>query len=153
MTGKACQTYFVQHKANNSNTFIIELYACILKIFAIIFRLPMNFLVSFGIYSTLKQNYKICQFFIFNKNSPMSSNIIIINIIRICYICVILAPKVPNEIQRGPRFWFFFFSIVSWTSFISKPESSKDLTIFLIPFISVFEIINVTLYSVPRIFY
>ena len=143
MTGKTCQTYFVQHKANNSNRFIIELYACILKIFAIIFQLPMNFLVSFGIYSTLKQNYKIWQFFIFNKYSPMSSNIIIINIIRICYICVILAPKVPNDIQRGPRFWFFFFSIVS----------SKHLTIFLIPFISVFEIINVTLDSVPRIFY
>ena len=31
---------------------ITELYACILKIFAITFLLPINFLISFGICST-----------------------------------------------------------------------------------------------------
>ena len=33
---------------------IIESYACILKIFAITFLLPINFIISLGIYSTSK---------------------------------------------------------------------------------------------------
>ena len=33
---------------------IIELYACFLKIFVMIFLIPMNFSISFGIFSTPK---------------------------------------------------------------------------------------------------
>ena len=43
------------------------------------------------------------------------------------------ALKVPNNIPRNPPFRSFAsFLIVSLTSFINKPDSSSDLTIFII---------------------
>ena len=45
---------------------------------------------------------------------------------------------------------FAFFSIVLLTLFISKPDSSKDLTIVMIFSITLFEFINAV--SKPRIF-
>ena len=54
-----------------------------------------------------------------------------------------LAPKVPNNIPRNPSFHSFaLFLIVSLTHFINNPDSSSDLTIFIISFISSFEINN-----------
>ena len=35
---------------------IIESYACVLKMFAFMFLLPINVLISFGICSTLKES-------------------------------------------------------------------------------------------------
>ena len=43
-----------------------------------------------------------------------------------------LAPKVPNNIPRNPP----FCSFVSLAHFINNPDSSRDLTIFMIAFIS-----------------
>ena len=55
-----------------------------------------------------------------------------------------LAPKVPSNIPRNPSFCSFAsFLIVSMTPFINKPESSRDLTIFMISSISLLEIIKV----------
>ena len=56
-----------------------------------------------------------------------------------------LAPKVPNNIPRNPHFCSFAsFLIVSLTLFfINDSGSSRDLTIFIISFISSLEIINV----------
>ena len=55
-----------------------------------------------------------------------------------------LAPKLPNKIPRNLPFCSFAsFLIVSLTPFINKPDSSKDLTIFIMPFISSLGIINV----------
>ena len=55
-----------------------------------------------------------------------------------------LAPKVPNNIPRNPPFYYFSsFSIAYPTPFINKPDSSRDLTIFMISFISSLKIINV----------
>ena len=48
------ETFIFEHKINNSSTIIIESFACVLKIFFMIFLLPMNFLNSFRICSTLK---------------------------------------------------------------------------------------------------
>ena len=55
-----------------------------------------------------------------------------------------LAPKVPSSILRNPPFCSFAsFLIVSLTPFLNKPDSSRDLTIFMISFISSFEIISI----------
>ena len=54
-----------------------------------------------------------------------------------------LAPTVPINNPRNPGFCYFAsFLIVSVTLFINKPDSSSDLTIFII-FIFSFEIISV----------
>ena len=43
-----------------------------------------------------------------------------------------LAPKVPNNIPKNPPFYSFaLFSIFSLTSFINKPDFSRDLIIFM----------------------
>ena len=55
-----------------------------------------------------------------------------------------LAPKVSNNIPRNYSFCSFAsFLIVSLMSFINHPDSSRDLTIFIISFISLLEIISV----------
>ena len=57
-----------------------------------------------------------------------------------------VVPKFLSNISRNRPFLFFAsFLIVSLTPFINKPESSSNLTVFLIPFVSSFEIINPTL--------
>ena len=54
------------------------------------------------------------------------------------------APNIPNKIPRNPHFYpFALFCIVSLTPFNDKPESSRDLTIFIMSFISSFDIICV----------
>ena len=56
------------------------------------------------------------------------------------------ALKVPNNIPRNPPVCFFAsFLTVSLTPFINKPDSSRDLTVFMILFRFLFEIINVIL--------
>ena len=63
-----------------------------------------------------------------------------------------LALKVPNHIPRNPPFCSFVsFLIVSLTDFINKSDSSRDLIIFMISFISSLEIINVVIPD-PNIF-
>ena len=53
-----------------------------------------------------------------------------------------LAPNFPNNIQRNPHFCSFAsFLIVSLKLFINKPDSSRDLIIFMKSFISLLEII------------
>ena len=48
-----------------------------------------------------------------------------------------LAPKMPHYIPRNPPFCSFAsFSIVSLTPFINNPDSSRDLTTFMISFVS-----------------
>ena len=55
-----------------------------------------------------------------------------------------LAPNVCYNILRNTRFCpFTSFLIVSLTSFINKPDSLRDLIIFMISFIFSFKIINV----------
>ena len=55
--------------------------------------------------------------------------------------------------SRNPLFCSLAsFSIVSPTPFINKPVSSKDLIIFMISFISSFEIVSVVM-SGPKIFF
>ena len=57
-----------------------------------------------------------------------------------------LAPNVPNEIPKNPPFCSFAsFLIVLLTRLINKPDSLKDLTIFIISFISSYETINVVI--------
>ena len=57
-----------------------------------------------------------------------------------------LAPEVPNNIPKNPRFYSFVFcSIVLVTPFNKISESSRALTIFIISFISLFEIISVVI--------
>ena len=54
-----------------------------------------------------------------------------------------LASKAPNNTLRNPPFsCYASFLIVLLTRFINKQDSSSDLTIFMIPFISSFQIIN-----------
>ena len=54
-----------------------------------------------------------------------------------------LAPNVHDNIPRNPLFYSFAsFLIVSLTLFVNKPDSSSDVTIFMISFISSFEIIS-----------
>ena len=63
-----------------------------------------------------------------------------------------LAAKVTNNIPRNSPFCYFaLFLIVSLTPFINKPDSSRDLTILMISFISSLEIINVAVPD-PNIF-
>ena len=52
----------------------------------------------------------------------------------------------PNNILKNPPFCYFAsFLIVSLMPFINNPYFSRDLIIFMIPFISSLEIINVVL--------
>ena len=63
------------------------------------------------------------------------------------------APKVPNKILRNHPFCSLASCwIVSLTPFNITPESSRDLTIFIISFISSFEIIKVVVPE-PSIFF
>ena len=63
-----------------------------------------------------------------------------------------LAPSAPYDVPRNPHFYSFTsFSIVSLTPIIHKPASSRDLIIFMISFISSFEIISVVMLD-PNIF-
>ena len=55
-----------------------------------------------------------------------------------------LPPNEPNNILENPLFCpFASFLIVSLRPFINKPDYSRDLTIFIISFISSFKIIDV----------
>ena len=57
-----------------------------------------------------------------------------------------LAPNVSSHIPWSPPFCFLTsFLIASLTHFINNPDYSRDLTIFIAPFISLFEIMNVVL--------
>ena len=57
-----------------------------------------------------------------------------------------LATNVPNRILRNHLFCILASSlIVSLTLFINKPDSSRDLIIFIKSFISSFEIISVVI--------
>ena len=52
---------------------------------------------------------------------------------------------------RNPHFCSFaLFSVVLLATFINKPDSSRDLTIFIILFISLFEI-NIVVIRSPKI--
>ena len=54
-----------------------------------------------------------------------------------------LAPKITINLPRNPFYCYLTsFIVVLLTSFINKPDSSRELTIFIIPFISWLEIIN-----------
>ena len=56
----------------------------------------------------------------------------------------ILALNISNSLLKNPLFCSFAsFLIVSLSPFIIKPDSSSDLTIYIIPFICSFETINV----------
>ena len=55
-------------------------------------------------------------------------------------------------LKNPPVCYFASFSIVSVTHFINKLDSLRDLTIFIISFISSFEIINIVI-LIPGIFY
>ena len=64
-----------------------------------------------------------------------------------------LAPKVPNTIPKNPLFYSFVsFSIVLVLSFNKILESSRAWTIFIMSFISSFQIIKVVLPE-PCIFF
>ena len=57
-----------------------------------------------------------------------------------------LALNVPNNIVRNTRLSFvalFLFFLL--TSFINKPDSSRDLVVYMISFISALEIVNIVL--------
>ena len=65
-----------------------------------------------------------------------------------------LAPNVPNNIRRIPPLYSFgSFLIVSLTLFINKPNSSRDLIIFVISSTSSFEIINVVIPDLKAFFW
>ena len=64
-----------------------------------------------------------------------------------------LAPNVPNSTLRNPPFCSFAsFLIVSLTPSNNHTESSRDLAIFKMSFISSFEIIKIVLWPDPNIF-
>ena len=64
-----------------------------------------------------------------------------------------LASNVPNNVLRNPTFCYFAsFLIVLPTRFINKPDFSTNLTIFMISFVSSFEIINVVIPE-PKMFF
>ena len=48
----------------------------------------------------------------------------------------------PNNMLRNLLFFFFLFSVVSLAPFINKSNSSRDLTIYMIPLIFSFKIIR-----------
>ena len=50
----------------------------------------------------------------------------------------ILAANVPKHVPRNPPFYFVSFLIGSQTSFISKPDSSRDLKVVSATFLLVF---------------
>ena len=51
------------------------------------------------------------------------------------------AAKGANKAKKNPRFWFFIsYFTVSVTPSVNTPESSNDLIILIIPFISSIEI-------------
>ena len=59
-----------------------------------------------------------------------------------------LAPYVPkNKLRNPPLCSFASFLIVSPTSFVNKRDSSRDLTIFMISFISLFKFINAVVHD------
>ena len=63
-----------------------------------------------------------------------------------------LAPKVAYSILKNPPFCYFAASLIVWiTPFTNKSDSSSDLTIFIIPFISSIKIINAVVPD-PNIF-
>ena len=52
----------------------------------------------------------------------------------------------PNDIPKNPPLYSFAsFLIVSLMLFINNPDSSRNVIIFMISFISLFEIISVVL--------
>ena len=60
------------------------------------------------------------------------------------------AANIPNSIPKMPPFCYFaLFLFVLETRFINKPESSKDVTIFIISSIILFEIVSVVV-TEPR---
>ena len=66
-----------------------------------------------------------------------------------------LAPNVPNSILRNTPFCSFTsFWTVSVTPFNNRPESSRDFTILIMSYISLFDIISVVvlLWPDPNIF-
>ena len=64
-----------------------------------------------------------------------------------------LADNAPINIGQNPPFCSFAsFLIVSLTPFISKPDFSRDLTIFIISSISLFEITNDVVLD-PKMFF
>ena len=69
-------------------THIIESYACILKIFAIIFQLPINFSIFLWNLFNTKTIETFCFTIIIINSNPVSSNIVAL--IKIYYICPIL---------------------------------------------------------------
>ena len=54
-----------------------------------------------------------------------------------------LPPNVPNNILKNPLFCPFASFLIFSQPFINKPDYTRDLTIFIISFISSFEIIDV----------
>ena len=64
------------------------------------------------------------------------------------------AATVPNHILRNPPFCYFAsFLIVSLMSSISKPDLSRDLTIFIVSSIVLLQIINVELDLKKKMFF
>ena len=57
----------------------------------------------------------------------------------------ILAANVPNNVGRSRPFSFVSFLVFSLIYFISNPDFSSDLAIFIILSISLLEIINVVI--------
>ena len=57
-------------------------------------------------------------------------------------ICNKLGPNVPNNLLRNPPFYSFISFCIIWLFFINKPDSWKGLTIFMIWFICLLEIIS-----------
>ena len=57
-----------------------------------------------------------------------------------------LALYLPNNIQRSPSFCSLASFLIVWlTSFINKPDSQYDVTIFIISLIFSFKITNIVL--------
>ena len=65
-----------------------------------------------------------------------------------------LVANVPNIVGRNPPFYpFVSFLIVSLIPFTSNPDSSNDLTIFIISSLSSFKFINVDVRPDPQVFF
>ena len=103
---------------------IIESSACILKIFVFTFSLPINVLISFGIYSTQKTIKVLSIITLYVQDNPMSSNIRVL--IKIYYIHFVL------YFIRQIIMWihiskfrlifivFFYFNIRQWMNWKKK---------------------------------
>ena len=64
-----------------------------------------------------------------------------------------LAPNVPNNMLINLLYFpFNSFSIVLLTHFIDKPDSLRDLTVLMISFLSLFDILNVVVPSTKIVF-